>query len=91
MTDAKKLILARRARFVAAAIAGIGTAVACEPEVCLSVIPATDAGTDAKDTGPQVCLEPPFDAGEEENDAGDASDQGDAGDAGDASDGGDGG
>jgi len=54
--DAKKLVLARRARFVAAALAGIS--VACcgkdkaSPFVCLDV-PAPE---DASATTPQVCL-----------------------------------
>lgn len=59
--DAKRLILARRARFVAAALAGV--AVACggsaEPETCLSpVFTPTDGGKDAADAEPQPCLEP---------------------------------
>lgn len=64
--DAKRLILARRAKFVAAAIAGI--AVACggseaDPEPCLSpVLQPRDAGPDADananvDAQPQPCLD----------------------------------
>ena len=45
--DAKRLILARRARFIAGALAGV--AVACT------------SSTDT--TKPQVCLEPAFDGG----------------------------
>ena len=64
--DAKKLVLARRARFVAAAIAGIGVATAAcdsaEPSVCLSPLAPKDAGVtdaDAKsDADPQPCLSP---------------------------------
>jgi hypothetical protein len=65
--DAKRLILARRARFVAAALAGV--AIACggsttddaNPEPCLGpqYQPPRDAGGDA-DAQPQPCLEPPI-------------------------------
>lgn len=51
MTE-RDAILARRAKFLALAIAGISTA-GCEekePQVCLSVAPPTDAGE------PQTCL-----------------------------------
>jgi hypothetical protein len=65
--DAKKLILARRARFVAATLAGVGIACGKEPapapEVCLSV-PMT------RDAQPMPCLEPlavPIDAGAEQD------------------------
>jgi hypothetical protein len=58
--DARDKILARRARFVAAAIAGIG-ALACTPEpetppqACLSQpMPQTEA--DGGEPEPQVCL-----------------------------------
>jgi hypothetical protein len=95
--EAKRLILARRARFVAAALAGV--AVACggstddaDPQACLSPpYQPRDAGSDADaDAAPQPCLEPlPPDAGD------DAEPQvclsplpPDAGDAGDAGDGG---
>jgi hypothetical protein len=61
--DAKRLILARRARFVAAALAGV--AVACggatdegDPQPCLSIRP-TDGGIDS--AKPQPCLEPSVD------------------------------
>jgi hypothetical protein len=93
--DAKRLILARRARFVAAALAGV--AVACggseaEPEVCLSPLAPRDAGGDAADAQPQPCLEPTFDAGKDAEPQPCLSplppDAGDAGDGGDASDGG---
>jgi hypothetical protein len=69
--DAKKLVLSRRARFVAAAIAGLGAA-ACGkekaeekpvPGTCLSVFMLPDAGADtnagtAADAGPppRPCL-----------------------------------
>jgi hypothetical protein len=92
--DAKRLILARRARFVAAALAGVaGVAVACggsiddaDPQPCLSPpYQPRDAGS-GTDAEPQPCLEPlPPDAGD------DAEPQvclsplpPDAGDAGDA-------
>lgn len=51
--DAKRIILARRARFVLAAVAGLRAASGCSsPEPCLSL--ATDdrdAGGDAGDAG----------------------------------------
>jgi hypothetical protein len=56
---AKKIILARRARFVAAAVAGLG--IACGKEVasrpCLSVAYVPDGG------GPSAAPEPPAEAG----------------------------
>ena len=76
--DAKRLILARRARFVAAALAGV--AVACggstqdaDPQPCLSPpSQPRDAGSDA-DAGPRVCLEAPLeDAGSDEDAGADA-------------------
>ena len=61
--DAKRLILARRARFVAAALAGV--AVACggsteegEPRVCLRIAPDAGPRDAAADAEPQPCLEP---------------------------------
>jgi len=67
--DDKKLILARRARFVAAALAGVSVACGKEPsqppQPCLSVPVQRDA--DANEPPPQPCLspmEPPADAGE---------------------------
>jgi hypothetical protein len=61
--DAKRLILARRARFVAAALAGVAAACGGEteesPRVCLSVLadsgPGDASGSDAE---PQPCLAP---------------------------------
>jgi hypothetical protein len=66
MTDdashrARNAILARRAKFVAAALAGISIA-ACKdggPFACLKVAAPRDAETE--DTQPQVCLSPPID------------------------------
>ena len=64
--DLKKLILSRRARCVAAALAATGLA-SCSPTPCLDVVvPPSDAASDApsdaaKDAptdGPQVCLAP---------------------------------
>jgi len=55
--DSKKLILARRARFVAAALAGVGVACGKEPaqpQPCLS--PVYVAPPDAE---PMPCLSPP--------------------------------
>jgi hypothetical protein len=74
--DARQKILARRARFVAAALAGL-TSTGCDetsPEPCLSpVATGVDAGTTAstrasveRPPGPSVCLSPmppPEDAG----------------------------
>ena len=56
--ELKKRILARRAKFVAAALAasGLGVAAACGGDVTK----AGDAGTDAAaDSPPQPCLSPP--------------------------------
>lgn len=56
--EQKKRILARRAKFVAAALAasGLGAAAACGGDVTN----AGDAGTDAAaDSPPQPCLSPP--------------------------------
>lgn len=76
--EAKRLILARRARFVAAAVAGI--AAACggstedtRPTPCLEP-GIRDSGADAADADPKPCLSPlPPDA------SSDASDDADAG------------
>ena len=57
---ARELILARRNRFVAAALAGVAASACAKssgPQVCLSPPLPTDAGVDA--SGPQVCLSPP--------------------------------
>jgi hypothetical protein len=66
--DAKRAILARRAKFVAAAIAGLGAACGKEPKgddagappgPCLSVYVAPDAGApDAQ--RPRACLSAPM-------------------------------
>jgi hypothetical protein len=64
--ESKRLILARRARFVAAALAGVAaTANACggdaEPQPCLSPLydgGISDGRADAADARPQPCLEP---------------------------------
>ena len=66
--DAKKAILARRAKFVAAAVVGLGTAScdSCYPKPCLSVAYVGDAAP------PRVCLSPPVmtvDAGASVQDA----------------------
>lgn len=80
MSDPKSLILARRARFLAAAVAAtaVGAAGACggtavdDPAPCLSIAAdagegdATDGATRDADAGPQVCLTRPIE------DAGDA-------------------
>jgi len=51
--EAKKRILARRAKFVAAAIAGMGVNAAACSEPCLSPGVPPDTGAD---TAPQPCL-----------------------------------
>ena len=61
--ETKRLILARRARFVAAAVAGIaaacGSADDSKPTPCLEPIIRPDASTDgATDAEPQPCLSP---------------------------------
>jgi hypothetical protein len=61
----RALLLARRARFVAAALTAAGlTAASCNknhpeanPQPCLSVAPATDAGP-PQEVPPMVCLSP---------------------------------
>lgn len=59
--DPKRLILARRARFVAAAFAGIAAACGkdkADPGPCLSIAyQAPDGGIDA--SSPRPCLSPP--------------------------------
>lgn len=62
--QARELILKRRAKFMAAALAGVGVGgctKASTPTVCLSLQAPEDAGLDAsRDSGgPQVCLSPP--------------------------------
>ncbi len=83
--EAKRTVLARRARFVAAAMAGLATAScdACNPpQPCLSQAMNVDSGLP-----PGPCLSVayiPNDAGEQLaiDDAGDAGNASDAGDAG---------
>ncbi len=74
--DAKRAILVRRARFVAAALAGVGIAASCKttqpdqpPEVCLSppqqLLPDAEGPVEEEaDAGPppQPCLSPPPEA-----------------------------
>jgi hypothetical protein len=65
--DAKKAILARRAKFVAAAIAGLGVAcgkqkaddAGAPPGPCLSTFVIEDAGADVRER-PRACLSPPM-------------------------------
>jgi hypothetical protein len=71
--DDKKLILARRAKFVAAALAGVAVACGKEPapppEPCLSV-PMDNRDAEPPEPPPQPCLTPmPWDAGAPETDA----------------------
>jgi hypothetical protein len=59
--SAKKTILSRRARFVAAAMMGAGAASCstCTPEPCLSAAPITDtAPVPCLSAAPSVCLSP---------------------------------
>ncbi len=66
-------ILARRAKFVAAALAGAG-AIGCSSTASVCLEPAFDGGTDTSkpdgsttdtgtDTGPTACLSPELDTG----------------------------
>lgn len=65
--DAKKLVLARRAKFVAAAIAGLGVAcgkqkaddAGAPPGPCLSTVVIEDAGVDVRER-PRACLSAPM-------------------------------
>jgi hypothetical protein len=89
MTDVKKLILSRRARFIAAAVAGAGLVQGCEAQACLDVAYEPDAAEDGKaqaclkvamdaageDVGPQGCLQPPWDAAEDAEPHADAADE----------------
>ena len=87
--ETRRIILARRAKFVAAALAGLGAATgACEsPQPCLS--PNYEPREAGPEVPPQPCLTAPYeppDAGDA-GDAGDAADDLDAADAADAPDG----
>jgi hypothetical protein len=65
--EAKKRILARRARFVAIAVASAGIAQGCGGNVDPDDPPAKDGGSEASADGAlEACLSPPFDAGDEE-------------------------
>lgn len=68
-SEARARILARRAKYVALALAGAGlTACGSTSQVCLDIAAPPDAADDAGDAGdtqPQVCLEPPLDAGDD--------------------------
>ena len=68
-SDAKNKILARRARFVAAALAGIslGCGKDRKPEPCLSI---TAPRTDAEGVPPTVCLSAPIPLRDAGSDAG---------------------
>lgn len=81
--EIQKRILARRARFVAAALAasGLGVAAACGGDVTPGGDAGSDAGIDAvadaaqqPDVIPQPCLSPPL------QDSGGPGDGGDGGD-----------
>jgi hypothetical protein len=58
--EARKLILARRARFVAAAFAGVAATCggACEPDPCLSIAMDERDLDGGNDGTPQPCLTP---------------------------------
>ena len=83
--NAKKIILARRARFVAAAIAGVTAAcsggILGSPQPCLDV--ADDSGA-RPDADPQPCLGVPYDPDANRDTGTDGDVDADAGDAGDA-------
>jgi len=71
MTDIKQCILSRRARFIAAAVAGLSLTPGCdsEPQACLDMAPPFDAGGDgASDASsePGACLKIQYDSGMEE-------------------------
>jgi len=64
--SSREKILARRAKFIAAAIAGAG-AIGCsddKAQVCLE--PTIDASADTKDAAPMPCLDPAIDTGVED-------------------------
>ncbi|MBX3202999.1 MAG: hypothetical protein KF850_20640 [Labilithrix sp.] len=74
MSDAaRRAILARRSKFVAAALAGIGVACgkSAAPRPCLEVAP------DTTETAPMPCLSPPYTPRDDEGDGGDAGASGD--------------
>jgi hypothetical protein len=87
--EARRLILARRARFVAAALTGLtaamcgGTEDEANPRPCLDV--AQDGGTPqpclstVEDAAPQPCLDVVPDAGDGGGDAGEDAGDADAG------------
>lgn len=76
--SSRNKILARRARFVAAAMTGMGViGCASKSEACLSMV-AEDAGPDGtRDTSaadseqPEACLSAPFDSGSGDTGRGD--------------------
>lgn len=85
--DAKKIVFARRARFVAAALAGVS--VACSGGLLTSAQPCLDVADDSgarPDADPQPCLGVPYDpdADRERDTGADGDVDADAGDAGDA-------
>jgi hypothetical protein len=81
--DPRAVILARRAKYVAMALAGAGIAACSSSQVCLSVTQQQDAGADAADAGedadsiPQPCLSPPIDTGTPSDDGLDTADAAD--------------
>lgn len=76
-------ILARRTKFIAAAVCGLSVA-SCgsQAEVCLSIAAedsgdgdaSKDASADTRDTGlPEACLSPPYDSGPGDTTVGDTT------------------
>ncbi len=66
MTDTKKRILARRAKFVAAALAatGVGACASVDEEPTTKVDTGVAGDTSVKDTGAEPCLGVSADSGE---------------------------
>lgn len=83
--EARRLILARRARFVAAAMVAAGATAgldACSnAQPCLSLAPADTGPYEPPDAAPQACLSPRYEPDAAGDAAGDASDASDASDA----------
>ncbi len=89
MTDPKQIILARRARFVTAALASVSLAACSSNSGTEATVDAKADGTGVVDTGPVPCLDqpPPDSSVADTADARDVGDTADARDTKDASDG----
>ena len=85
MTDPKQVILARRARFVAAALASVSLAACGSNSETGSTVDAKVDGTGVVETGPVPCLDqaPPPDSSTVDTATSDTKDAGDAKDAAD--------